>query len=630
MFNFFKKRTTNEKRDVILHSHIFKNAGTTFDHTLEKNFPKNFVDHREDKDLIEGRQSYLNNFLDKNSNIKAFSSHSVHLKAKNNEKYNFHQIYFLRHPIERIRSVYTFERQQPVEISLGAKMAKELDMNEYIRWRMRDDVAATIRNCHTLFLSGLGPNPNKMDEKYKVAKKNIYEVPLIGIVDRYDESMVVFEDYLREYFPNIDLSYVRKNVTDTSKELSVDEKSDELLQQIDKDLRQLVIDKNAYDIEIYKLANDLLDEKVAKVANFEKKLRDFRERCSLLQRGKQAQSEKSKKNVILHIWRHKSGTSSLQKFLCENEEALGKRGFYYPKSLRRQIAHHPLAYCYNNNLKSQLTIEDVNEIEKFWKEILHRDNIIISSEAFQNISPKSMALDFKNFDLTVVIYLRDQISYLLSSYAQAIKARKVTCTLKEYEKTIFRNVDYYSFIKKWEKAFPNAKIKVDVFDKKSLLDGDIRKDFLVKNNICSTKELGEFDFVDNDQNPSIGGSLLEFKRLLNFTDFEATIDEKKLYKILQTLASENESYKLKKTMPKKLFEDIQEKYKKTNQKVSQEYLSGKLINFEVITSFGDQFVLDRNDLESILQDIESHDKNVADEIREKYAKVILNKLGKNK
>ncbi|TKI69920.1 sulfotransferase family protein [Sulfurimonas crateris] len=278
MFNFFKKQTVSGKRDVILHSHIFKNAGTTFDHTLEKNFAKNFVDHREDRDLVEGKQDYLNSFLDKNSTINAFSSHSIHFKAQNNERYNFHQIYFLRHPIERIKSVYTFERQQPAEISLGAKMAKELDMNEYIRWRMRDDVAATIRNCHTVFLSGLGPNPNKIDEKYKVAKKNIFEIPLIGIVDRYDESMVVFEEYLREHFPNIDLSYVRKNVTDTSKELSVDEKSDKLLQQIDEDLQQLVLEKNAYDLELYKLGNDLLDEKIARIENFESKLNNFKKR----------------------------------------------------------------------------------------------------------------------------------------------------------------------------------------------------------------------------------------------------------------------------------------------------------------------------------------------------------------
>lgn len=82
------------KRDIILHSHIFKNAGTTFDYILEKNFGKSFIDHRDDKNVVDGRQRYLNDFLNKNKKIKAFSSHSIHFKAKNSFKYNFHQVYF--------------------------------------------------------------------------------------------------------------------------------------------------------------------------------------------------------------------------------------------------------------------------------------------------------------------------------------------------------------------------------------------------------------------------------------------------------------------------------------------------------------------------------------------------------
>ena len=41
-------------RHIILHGHIFKNAGTTFDWSLQKNFGKNFLDHR--KDLLMRRE----------------------------------------------------------------------------------------------------------------------------------------------------------------------------------------------------------------------------------------------------------------------------------------------------------------------------------------------------------------------------------------------------------------------------------------------------------------------------------------------------------------------------------------------------------------------------------------------
>lgn len=147
---------------------------------------------------------------------------------------------------------------------------------------MQDNVAATIRNCHTVFLSGDGPNSTKIDEKFESAKHNLYDVHLVGIVDRYDESMVVFEEYLRKYFPSIDLSYVRKNVTDTVTGVSMEEKADKLLLDLDEELRHLVLEKNAYDIEIYKLASDLLDEKINRINDFDVKLQKFQQRCQEL------------------------------------------------------------------------------------------------------------------------------------------------------------------------------------------------------------------------------------------------------------------------------------------------------------------------------------------------------------
>ena len=276
--NFFRK-----KRNIILHSHIFKNAGTTFDHSLENNFNDKFIDHRDDEKIVKDKQDYLVDYLNQNKYIKAFSSHSIHFNAVNNDEFNFHQIYFLRHPIERIKSVYTFELKQPTEVSLGAKMAKELDLNEYIRWRMRDDVAATIRNCHTIFISGQGSSPNFLDEKFKIALSNIKRMPLIGVVDRYDESMVMFEDYLQKFFPTIDLSYVKKNVTNKDTKISTDEKSNIFLETLDEDLQKLVLEKNAYDLELYKIVNEMLNEKIFKIDNFDKKLENFKQRCLKLE-----------------------------------------------------------------------------------------------------------------------------------------------------------------------------------------------------------------------------------------------------------------------------------------------------------------------------------------------------------
>ena len=56
-------------RSVIIHNHLFKNAGSSFDWVLQKNFGDDFVDHREDQEMIEGAK-YLGPFLQKHKNIK--------------------------------------------------------------------------------------------------------------------------------------------------------------------------------------------------------------------------------------------------------------------------------------------------------------------------------------------------------------------------------------------------------------------------------------------------------------------------------------------------------------------------------------------------------------------------------
>lgn len=273
------------KRNIILHSHIFKNAGTTFDHVLERNFAEGFIDHRNDEEVINGKQQYLDKYLLERPVIKAFSSHSVHFTARSNEYFNFIQVYFMRHPIERFRSVYDFEKKQAGDhkvTALGPQMAKRLNFKEYISWRLSDSAPYTIRNCQTVFLSGEGPSVGNIEHKFELAKKNLEITNFIGVVDRYNESMVVFEHYMRPTFPNIDLSYKIKNITSLQPGAKIEEKVFEICTEIGNELFETSIIKNEFDMEIYKIANDKLDRDVETIYNFKGLLGEFCDRCSQL------------------------------------------------------------------------------------------------------------------------------------------------------------------------------------------------------------------------------------------------------------------------------------------------------------------------------------------------------------
>jgi len=266
-------------KNILLHAHIFKNAGSSFDNALRNFFESAFIDHRDDRDLIDGKINYLLGYFDNHPDIKAFSSHSMHLHALNTDKYRFHTVHLLRHPIERIKSVYNFEKKQLPAITNGSKKAKELNFNDYVDWYMEDKSPATVRNAQTIFLSGKGPSPSEMESKFILAQEYIKQSYLIGIVDRYDESMVVFEDYLRQFFPDIDLSYIRQNITDENINSSMNEKISSIMNSLEKNIQKKVEDNNIFDMKLYEEAGRLLNDKIDSIYNFQDKLNDFKSRC---------------------------------------------------------------------------------------------------------------------------------------------------------------------------------------------------------------------------------------------------------------------------------------------------------------------------------------------------------------
>ena len=208
-------------RTVILHGHIFKNAGTTFDLSLERNFGDRLGDHRDDLEMRGGGAQYLESFLEDHPEIEALSSHHLNFSISQSNALDFISCYILRNPISRIRSVYNFERQQKSD-SLGAKTAKKLSFLEDTLWRMRDDVPNTIRNHH----SGR--------------------------------------------------SYFAQNVMDSPETRKMIEVLDELGTEAN-----YVFSKNLYDYRLYHRANACLIERAKSIPDFEDKLRLFRKRCSL-------------------------------------------------------------------------------------------------------------------------------------------------------------------------------------------------------------------------------------------------------------------------------------------------------------------------------------------------------------
>ena len=118
-------------RFVILHYHILKNAGTTIENILDRNFGERFA--RLDTSDRDGRieQADILAYLDEHQEVQALSSHQIHYPVPAAPGYIFFDLCFLRDPIDRLRSTYDYFRQRPAEGDPLSDAANSLGFGEF-------------------------------------------------------------------------------------------------------------------------------------------------------------------------------------------------------------------------------------------------------------------------------------------------------------------------------------------------------------------------------------------------------------------------------------------------------------------------------------------------------------------
>lgn len=277
---FGKYHRESGQTAILLHCHLFKNAGSTIDWALRRSFGRGFKDHRDDQKMIKDKHEYLRRYLDEHKHKIAISSHHMPFYPESlYSGYKFMHIAMLRHPIIRAASVYQYELKQP-EVSLGAKMAKQLDMRGYFEWRMRDEVPASIRNFHVRYLAGIRNPARKLHATdfdlalERAARDNV----LIGCVEKFDESMVFLEKNLLPSFPGINLAYVKQNQNHAQPEDYVEH----LRQELGMGLFERLMHENALDIQLYELLSHKFEARFEEIANHKQLLDTFQARCTEL------------------------------------------------------------------------------------------------------------------------------------------------------------------------------------------------------------------------------------------------------------------------------------------------------------------------------------------------------------
>lgn len=269
------------KNPICIHFHIFKNAGTTIEWILKKNFSKNAISVDSDNPGSMLHFEKILEILEKKPKTKSISSHQFRFPIYNDSRFEFIPIIFLRHPIDRAISIYYFQKKRTDADRPGIVKAKELDLDGYIKWNLETKNHMAMKNFQVLYLSDKSVKSTVGENDYKIALQRMKEIKIIGVVDKFDESLLVAEEYLKKYFSNIDLSYKSQNIS-SERKVSLPERIKEDLKKLYKDTLDEIYEKNIYDLMLYEESRDELNRRISRIENFEKKLNDFKNRCKTI------------------------------------------------------------------------------------------------------------------------------------------------------------------------------------------------------------------------------------------------------------------------------------------------------------------------------------------------------------
>ncbi len=237
-------------RNVIIHYHLFKNAGSSVDTILQHNFGDAWAEI-EGPDRKKLTRNMMKDFIINNPDKKAISSHTAIISLPKIKGVNIIPIFFYRHPIDRIRSAYDFERVQE-EDTPGARVAKEGDFNHYMAWRLASPAMSQISNFHMARLKDFrGPLSNTQVELFRPRALHALKVlPFVGLVERFDQSMEAFEKLIHPAFPEFKSISAKSNtLSDPSAAIEAKLKSFE--REIGRHAYHNLLLLNSVDLELY-------------------------------------------------------------------------------------------------------------------------------------------------------------------------------------------------------------------------------------------------------------------------------------------------------------------------------------------------------------------------------------------
>jgi hypothetical protein len=267
-------------RFVVVHYHIFKNAGSTVERILEREFPGGFARiHGPTPDATLDAED-LASFLDDHPGVRAVTSHHLRYPAPAMRNIVVFDCCFLRHPLDRLDSLYSYYRRidstDPLCLS-----ARRQSPAEFMR-QLLDRSPEQVANAQVTQIANCGAFTRPASEAdLERAVQTVRNMALPGVVEMFQESMVAAEYFMRPAFPSIRLGSGPANV---SRQIlpGAAEREQRLIRLWGRDLHRELVRLNELDIRLTEQAGNEIRRRLSTIPAVPERIAEFGERCSAL------------------------------------------------------------------------------------------------------------------------------------------------------------------------------------------------------------------------------------------------------------------------------------------------------------------------------------------------------------
>lgn len=237
--------------------------------------------------------------------------------------------------------------------------------------------------------------------------------------------------------------------------------------------------------------------------------------------------------LYLHIGTEKTGTTSIQRLFAGNRPLLAENGILYPRT--PGPANHLALATYahtrrGGELWQKMGIANLEGYRNF-RAALRRDleaelasapasiqkTIMSNEHCSSRLKTVEEVEDLRQFlstffdDIYILVYLRRQDDFVVSTYSTAIKNGNSGVLAAPTDVQLARRYDYWELLSRWSQVFGRDRIVCRKFEKDSLADGDVVSDALAAMGVSADERYERTP----DANISLDAACLEFLRLMN-------------------------------------------------------------------------------------------------------------------